>query len=73
MKKYYDHILIPEGVYGAHHKAAITKKNRWMVEQSDLVIAYIERALGGAYTAMKYAEKQKKKLLVPHLLDGALP
>jgi len=62
-KEYYDSVFIPEGVYGAHHKAAITLKNRWMVEQSDLVIVYVERQRGGAYAAMKYAEKLNKKVV----------
>ena len=62
-EKYYDHIIVPESVYGVHPKAAITLKNRWMVEQSDLVIAYIERDEGGAYKAIKYAEKLNKKVI----------
>ena len=62
-EKYYDHIIVPESVYGVHPKAAITLKNRWMVEQSDLVIAYIERDKGGAYKAIKYAEKLNKKVI----------
>ena len=60
---YYDSILIPESVYGAHPKSAITLKNRWMVEQSDLVIVYAERKRGGAYAAMKYAEKLNKEVI----------
>jgi hypothetical protein len=62
-EKYYDHIIVPESVYGVHPKVAITLKNRWMVEQSDLVIAYIERDKGGAYKAIKYAEKRNKKVI----------
>lgn len=62
-EKYYDSIIIPHSVNGAHPKSAITLKNRWMVEQSDLVIVYVERNKGGAYTAMKYAEKLNKKII----------
>lgn len=62
-EKYYDSIIIPERVYGAHPKSAITLKNRWMIEQSDLVIIYVERDKGGAYTAMKYAEKLNKQII----------
>lgn len=60
-EKYYDGIVIPESVYGVYPKSAITLKNRWMIERSDLVIVYVERDKGGAYTAMKYAEKLNKK------------
>ena len=61
--KYYDGIIIPTCVHGAHYKAAISLKNKWMVEQSDLVVVYVERESGGAYAAMKYAEKQNKRVI----------
>ena len=59
-EKYYDHVMIPESLYGVHPKSAITKKNQWMVEQSDLVIVWVERNKGGAYAAMEYAKKLGK-------------
>jgi len=62
-EKYYDSIIIPESMYGAHPKSAILLKNRWMVERSDAVIAYAERNNGGAYKAMKYAEKLHKEVI----------
>ena len=62
-EKYYDSIIIPESLHGAHPKAAITLKNRWMIEQSDLVMIYVEREKGGAYAAMKYAEKLNKRII----------
>ena len=57
---YYDEIVIPDAIGGAHPKAAITLRNRWMAETCDLVICYIEREEGGAYAAVKYAEKLGK-------------
>ena len=68
-EKYYDGVVIPESVYGAHPKAAIALKNRWMVEQSDLVIVHVERDKGGAYTAMKYAEKLDKEVINLYLIE----
>lgn len=62
-EEYYDSIIIPESVYGVHPKSAITLKNRWMIEQSDLVIVYVEHDSGGAHTAMKYAERLNKKII----------
>ena len=62
-EKYYDSVIIPESLYGAHPKFAITLKNRWMIERSDLVIIYAERESGGAYAAMKYAKKLNKKII----------
>ena len=62
-EKYYDSTIIPECVYGVHPKASIVLKNRWMIENSDLIIVYVKRDKGGAYTAMKYAEKLNKKVI----------
>ena len=62
-EKYYDGIVIPDRAHAAHPKFAITAKNQWMIEQSDLVIVYAEHRKGGAYTAMKYAEKLNKEIL----------
>ena len=62
-EKYYDRILIPEIMHKTHPKSAITLKNRWMSAQSDLVIVYVEYGKGGAYTAMKHAEKFGKKVI----------
>ena len=62
-EKYYDSIIIPESMHGVHPKAAITLKNRWAVEQSDLVIVYVERSNGGACAAMKYAKKLNKRII----------
>ena len=61
-EKYYDSIIIAPSVHRAHPKSAITIKNRWMIEQSDLVIVYVKK-MGGAYAAMKYAEKLNKKII----------
>ena len=60
---YYDDIIIPGSLFGVHSKAAITQKNRWMVEMSDLVIVYVARNKGGAYEAMKYAKKLNKNVI----------
>lgn len=61
-EKYYDAVIIPECVRKTHPKGAITKRNRWMVEQADLFICYVEREKGGAYAALQYAKKLEKKI-----------
>lgn len=60
---YYDEIVIPDAIGRAHPKAAITLRNRWMVDTADLIIAYIECEEGGAYSAVKYAKKLNKKVV----------
>ena len=62
-EKYYDSIIIPDSVYGAHPKSAITLKNRWMIERSNLSLFYVKCERGGAYTAMRYAKKLNKEVV----------
>ena len=62
-EKYYDEITIPDVLWKMHPKGAIKAKNRWMVEQADLVIGYVEREEGGAYTAIKYAKQLEKEII----------
>ncbi len=60
---YYDSILIPDEVYGSHPKSAITKRNRWLVQNADLLIAYVHRETGGAATCLGMAEEAGVSLL----------
>ena len=41
---------------------AITHRNRWIVEQSDLIIAFIEHNYGGAYSTYIYAKRKNKEV-----------
>lgn len=59
----YDEIIIPAELDNVHYKAAIKKRNRWMVDQADHVIAYIYREFGGALETVKYARKQGKSVI----------
>jgi len=44
-------------------KFAISKRNEWMVENSDILITYVVHHYGGAYKTLKIAERQKKKII----------
>lgn len=59
----YDDVIIPTELMGIHYKGAIKARNRWIVDNSDIVIGYSIRDYGGAYTALKYAEKLGKKTI----------
>ncbi len=52
----YDSIVVPDGLDGLHYKTAITARNKWMVDRADVIIGYVNRDFGGAYTAMRYAK-----------------
>lgn len=60
-KDRFDLVLYP-GLENVPPKFAISRRNRWMVEQADLVIAYITHTYGGSYATYTHA-KRKKKLL----------
>lgn len=62
-EQYYDDILIPQIAEKAHPKRAITERNKWMIEECDLFVCYIEHESGGAYKALQYAEKIGKKTI----------
>lgn len=59
-KKDFDHIIYPS-LESIPPKFAITHRNKYMVNISDVVIAYIHHEYGGAYQAYRYAIKTKKR------------
>lgn len=60
LEKYYDRIIIPEIASKCHPKGAIKKRNQYMVNSSNLVIAYVKQK-GGAFDALQFARKSLKK------------
>ena len=57
----YDKIIIPAELDNAHYKAAIGRRNRWMVDRADILIAYVCHDFGGAYQTYRYALRRKKE------------
>ncbi len=47
---------------------AIVRRNEWMIEKSDFLIAYVEHNWGGAYRTLAYAKK-KKHIKIFNLCD----
>ena len=60
-KDRYDDIIYPE-LEKIPPKFAILYRNKWMVEKSDYVIAYITHSFGGAYQTYKHAQRKNKPL-----------
>lgn len=60
---YYDEIEICEASNHCHFKSAIQVRNRNMVDRSDLVVCFVERDSGGAYSTLQYARKQEKQVI----------
>lgn len=61
-KYYYDDVIFPP-IESVRRKFAILKRNEWMVEQADLVIAYVKYSWGGAAKALEYAKRKKKRII----------
>lgn len=54
-ENYYDEVEYPKELYKVHYKASITKRNEWLVENSDMLVAYVVRDYGGAAHCLKKA------------------
>ena len=57
----YDEILYPE-LENVLPRHAITYRNRYMVEQADIVVAYIVNRSSGAYQTYRHAVRKKKEI-----------
>lgn len=66
MRRHYDEILYPP-LETVPYRLAIIRRNEWMVNQAEIVIAYVRHSWGGAAQTLEYAEKRKKKII---RLDG---
>ncbi|MBO5745682.1 MAG: hypothetical protein J6S13_01145 [Clostridia bacterium] len=55
--------VLPDGIEAKPKKYAITYRNRWMVEKSDVVITYVKNNFGGAAQFKEYAIKKKKTVI----------
>jgi len=42
---------------------AISKRNEWMVENADIIIAFTKYSFGGAVTTLNYAKRKKKRII----------
>ena len=63
----YDHSLYDGSVYPpletVPRRYAISKRNEWMVDESDVVVACVTHGWGGAATTLKYAQRKKKRII----------
>lgn len=70
-KKLYDNSIYPP-LETVPKRFAISKRNEWMIEESDVVVAYVLHGWGGAATTLEYAQrKQKEVIQYQRPTDGA--
>ena len=55
--------LFPESASRALPRFAINARNLWMIENSDTVITYVTRGLGGAARFKQIAERKRKRII----------
>lgn len=63
LEEQFDDVIIPASLHGVHPKAAITERNRWMVENTDALVAYVTRNKGGAATCLRMAKKLEREII----------
>ncbi len=61
-KYLYDESLYPP-IENVPLRFAISHRNKYMVKKADVVISYVTHNYGGAYTSLKYAKSQKKRII----------
>lgn len=59
----YSDTMLPEGAESVHPRFAISWRNKWMIKQSDYVVAYITHSWGGAAQFIDLAAKWKKAII----------
>lgn len=60
--KLYDSVLYPP-LENVPLKFAISRRNEWMANEADIIIAYVEYSYGGAYKALEYAKRKGKHII----------
>jgi hypothetical protein len=66
MKKYYDDVVYPP-LENVPLKFAISRRNEWVVDNSDIVYAYVKHSWGGVAKMLAYAKHKQKQII--NILD----
>ena len=59
----FDEILFPEELETCHYKAAILKRNRYMVDQSDVAVCFVRYSWGKSAKTHAYALKKRMHII----------
>ena len=62
-KSIFDSIIYPEGFEKYHFKAAIPKRNQYLVQNAAYAICYVTHSWGGAAKTYEYACKMRLKII----------
>lgn len=61
-KNHFDETIYPP-LESVPRKYAIIRRNEWMVDSADIVIAYVKYSWGGAARTLEYARRKKKNII----------
>ena len=75
---YLDSTLDPSGYDGTTYPSlenvprrfAIVRRNEWMVQTSDVLVAYVLYTWGGAVKTLEYAQRKKKEVILYAAKEG---
>ena len=57
------HTIYPEGLETVPKRFAISWRNKWMIQQSDVVVTYVTHNFGGAWQFKEMAEQLQKMVV----------
>jgi len=61
-KELYDETLYPP-LEGVPLRFAIVRRNQWMAEHADVLVAYVQHDWGGAAAMQRHAQRKKKRVI----------
>lgn len=61
-QKIYDGVIYPP-IENVPPKFAISRRNEWMIKESDVVIVYVKHNYGGASRSLSFANRKKKTII----------
>lgn len=59
----YTNTILPEGIENVPKRFAISWRNKWMIQKSDVVVTYVTHNFGGAAQFKGLAERQGKMVI----------
>lgn len=59
----YTNTILPDGIETTPKRFAISWRNKWMVQQADVVVTYVTRNFGGAAQFKALAQRQGKTVI----------
>ena len=67
--EFYDYMIYPT-LRDVTQRSAIPKRNEWMVDSADVVVAYVTHEGGGAAKTLEYARRRGKRVILYPELSG---